>query len=87
MTRKLTGTVPGLGQVQQVSLMLKGTWFPVFCQLNFLRHLTSLCASFVTEDDVRTDMCKHVTRSDRLLKKYAGDVFADTQRDEEFHSG
>ena len=52
----------------------------------FLRHLTSPCASFVTEDDVRTDMCKHVTKSDRLLKKYAGDVFADTQLDEEFHS-
>ena len=31
-------------------------------------------------------MCKHVTKSDRLLKKYAGDVFADTQLDEEFHS-
>ena len=60
---------------------------PSVLSTQFLRHLTSLCASFVTEDDVRTDMCKHVTRSDRLFKKYAGDVFADTQRDEEFHSG
>ena len=31
-------------------------------------------------------MCKHVTKYDKLLKKYAGDVFADTQLDEEFHS-
>ena len=52
----------------------------------FPRHLTSPCASFVTEDDVRTDMCKHVTKSDRLLKKYAGNVFMDTQLDEGLHS-
>ena len=52
----------------------------------FPRHLTSPCVSFVTEDDVRTDMGKHVTKYDKLLKKYAGDVFADTQLDEEFHS-
>ena len=31
-------------------------------------------------------MGKHVTKHDKLLKKYAGDVFADTQLDEEFHS-
>ena len=31
-------------------------------------------------------MCKHVTKSDRLLKKYAGDVLTDTQLDEGFHS-
>ena len=31
-------------------------------------------------------MGKHVTKSDRLLKKYAGDVFADTQLDEGLHS-
>ena len=41
---------------------------------------------FVTEDDARTDMWKHVAKSDRLLKKYAGDVFADTQFDEGLHS-
>ena len=31
-------------------------------------------------------MGKHVTKHDKLLKKYAGDVFADTQLDEGFHS-
>ena len=31
-------------------------------------------------------MGKHVTKSERLLRKYAGDVFADTQLDEGFHS-
>ena len=31
-------------------------------------------------------MGKHVTKHDKLLKRYAGDVFADTQLDEEFHS-
>ena len=57
------------------------------CQQLFILHDNNYyCASFLTEDDVRTDMCKHVTKSDRLLKKYAGDVFADTQLDEEFHS-
>ena len=33
---------------------------------------------FVTEDVAKTDTWKHVAKSDRLLKKYAGDVFADT---------
>ena len=51
----------------------------------FPRHLTSSCASFVTEDDARTDMWKHVAKSDRLLKKYAGDVFTDIQLDEGLH--
>ena len=40
---------------------------------------------FVTEDDARTDMWKHVAKSDRLLKKYAGDVFTDIQLDEGLH--
>ena len=57
-----------------------------YLSTQFHRHLTSPCASFVTEDDIRTDMCKHVTKSDRLLKKYAGDVFTDTQLDKGSHS-
>ena len=31
-------------------------------------------------------MWKHVAKSDRLLKKYTGDVFADTQFNEGLHS-
>ena len=34
---------------------------------------------FITEDDAKTDTWKHVAKSDRLIKKYAGDVFADTR--------
>ena len=30
-------------------------------------------------------MWKHVAKSDRLLKKYAGDVFTDIQLDEGLH--
>ena len=32
------------------------------------------------------DTWKHEAKSDKLLKKYAGDVFADTQLDEGLHS-
>ena len=41
---------------------------------------------FVTEENAKTDMWKHVAKSDRLLKKYAGDLFADTQFDEGLYS-
>ena len=51
----------------------------------FPRHLTSSCASFVTEDDARTDTWKHMAKSDGLLKKYAVDVFTDIQLDEGLH--
>ena len=41
---------------------------------------------FITEDDAKTDLLKHVAKSDRLIKKYAGDVFADTRLDDGLHS-
>ena len=53
--------------------------------LLFPRHFTSSCASFVTEDDARTDTWKHMAKSDGLLKKYAVDVFTDIQLDEGLH--
>ena len=41
---------------------------------------------FVNEDDSKTDMWKHVAKSDRLIKKYAGDVFSETRLDDGLHS-
>ena len=40
----------------------------------------------VSDDDAKTDTWKHVANSDRLIKKYAGDVFADTCLDDGLHS-
>ena len=41
---------------------------------------------FITEDDSKTDVWKHVAKSDRLVKKYAGDVFSETRLDDGLHS-
>ena len=40
----------------------------------------------IVEDDSKTDVWKHVAKSDRLIKKYAGDVFSDTRLDDGLHS-
>ena len=37
------------------------------------------------EDDSRIDNWKHVAKSDKLLKKYAGDVFSETRIDDGLH--
>ena len=41
---------------------------------------------FISEDDSKIDAWKHVAKSDRLIKKYAGEIFADTKLDDGLHS-
>ena len=41
---------------------------------------------FITKDDSRTDTWKHVSKSDRLVKKCGGDIFSETRLDDGLHS-
>ena len=43
-------------------------------------------SKFIQEDETKTDTWKHVAKSDRLIKKYAGDAFADTRLDDGLHA-
>ena len=41
---------------------------------------------FIQEEDAKTDTWKNVAKSDRLVKKFAGDAFADTRLDDGLHA-
>ena len=41
---------------------------------------------FLYEDESKTDAWKFVAKSDRLVKKYAGEIFGDTRLDDGLHS-
>ena len=41
---------------------------------------------FIQEDETKTDTWKYVAKSDRLIKKYTGDAFADTRLDDGLHA-
>ena len=41
---------------------------------------------FIQEEDSRADAWKYVAKSDRLVKRYAGDAFADTRLDDGLHA-
>ena len=41
---------------------------------------------FIYEDESKTDAWKFVAKSDRLVKKYAGEIFGDTKLDDGLHS-
>ena len=41
---------------------------------------------FIQEEDGKTDTWKNVAKSDRLIKRYAGDAFADTRLDDGLHA-
>ena len=41
---------------------------------------------FIQEEDSKADAWKNVAKSDRLIRKYAGDAFADTRLDDGLHA-
>ena len=41
---------------------------------------------FIQEEDSRADAWKYVAKSDRLVKRYAGDIFAETRLDDGLHA-
>ena len=41
---------------------------------------------FIQEEDSRADAWKNVAKSDRLVRKYARDAFADTRLDDGLHA-
>ena len=38
--------------------------------------------NFINQKDNKTDEWKNVAKSDRLIKRYAGDIFAETRHDD-----
>ena len=41
---------------------------------------------FIQEEDSRADAWANVAKSDRLVRRYAGDAFAETRLDDGFHT-
>ena len=51
-----------------------------------MRGMNSESGKYVSEDDSKPDMWKNVAKSDKLIRKYSGEVFADTKLDDGLHS-
>ena len=43
-------------------------------------------SKFIQQKDSRTDAWKNVAKSDRLIRRYAGDAFAETRLDDGLHA-
>ena len=41
---------------------------------------------FIKQKDSRTDAWKNLAKSDRLIRRYAGDAFAETRLDDGLHA-
>ena len=51
-----------------------------------MRGMNNESGKYISEDDSKPDMWKNVAKSDKLIRKYSGEVFADTKLDDGLHS-